>query len=78
MQIMTQGVMFQKNIQLNLSRVAMTLLFGTLHLKLALQVLCESSGFMGICVVQGHESMGDIPGVGGGDGFQGRTGEGVG
>ena len=38
-------------------------LFGTLHLKLALQVLCESSRFVGIGVVQGCEGMGDIPGV---------------
>ena len=38
-------------------------LFGTLHLKLALQVLCESSRFVGIGVVQGCEGMGDISGV---------------
>ena len=41
----------------------MTPSFGTLHLKLALQVLSESSGIVGIWMVQGCEGVGDIPGV---------------
>ena len=57
------SVMFQGNIQLDLSRVAMTLLLSTLFLKLALQILCESSWFMSVWMVQGCEGVGDMPGV---------------
>ena len=41
----------------------MTSTLHMLHLKLALQILSESSRFMGIGVVQGCKGMGDIPGI---------------
>ena len=43
--------------------MATTLSFGTLYLKLALQILGEGRWFVGIWVVQGDEGMGDIPGI---------------
>ena len=43
--------------------MATTSSFGTLDLKLALQVLCESRWIGGIWMVQGCEGVGDIPGV---------------
>ena len=41
----------------------MTSMLCTLYLKLVLQILCESSGFMGVGMVQVYEGVGDIPGV---------------
>ena len=41
----------------------MTSTLQMLYLKLALQILCESRGFVGIGMVQGCEGVGDIPGV---------------
>ena len=43
--------------------MATTPSFGTLHLKLALQVLSESRWVVDIWMVQGCEGVGDIPGV---------------
>ena len=40
-----------------MSNVAATESFGSLLSKLALQILCESSTFMGIRVIQGFEGM---------------------
>ena len=47
--------------------------FGTLHLKLALQVLCESRRIGSIWMVQGCKGVGDIPGVRGVRGVQGGS-----
>ena len=55
--------MFEWNVLLDLSWMATTPSFGTLHLKLALQVLCESRWIGSVWVVQGCEGVGDIPGV---------------
>ena len=41
----------------------MTSTLCTLHLKLALQILGESSRLVGVGVVQGCKGVGDIPGV---------------
>ena len=41
----------------------MTSMLCMLYLKLVLQILCESSWFVGVRVVQGCEGMGDIPGI---------------
>ena len=43
--------------------MATTSLFGTLYLKLALQVLSEGGWTLSVRVVQGCEGVGDIPGV---------------
>ena len=43
--------------------MATTSSLGTLYLKLALQVLCESRWIGRIWMVQGCEGVGDIPGV---------------
>ena len=62
------GVMFQLNILLDLSTVAMTLTFGSLLAQLLFEVLCKNTGFVGVWVIQGCKCMGDIPGVQGGSG----------
>ena len=41
----------------------MTLTLCTLYLKLTLQILGESSWFVGVGMVQGCKGVGDIPGV---------------
>ena len=41
----------------------MTLKLGSLLVQLLLEVLCKSTGFMGVWVIHGCEGMGDIPGV---------------
>ena len=41
----------------------MTSTLCTLHLKLALQILGESSRLVGVGVVQGCKGVGDIPSV---------------
>ena len=41
----------------------MTLMLCTLYLKLMLQILCESSWFVGVWMVQGCEGVGDIPSI---------------
>ena len=46
--------------------MATTSAFGLLYLKLVLQVLSESTWFMGIWMVQVCEGVGDIPGIQGG------------
>ena len=46
--------------------MATTAAFGLLYLKLVLQVLSESTWFMGIWMVQGCEGVGDISGIQGG------------
>ena len=43
--------------------MATTSSFGTLYLKLALQILSECRGALGVWMVQGCEGVGDIPGV---------------
>ena len=48
--------------------MATTLALHTLHLKLVLQILCESRRFMGIGVVQGCKGVGDVLGIQGGSG----------
>ena len=46
--------------------MATTSAFGLLYLKLVLQVLSESTWFMGIWMVQVCKGVGDIPGIQGG------------
>ena len=46
--------------------VAVTLMFRLLLTQLLLEVLCKSTRFMGVRVIQGCEGMGDIPGIRGG------------
>ena len=41
----------------------MTPSFGTLYLKLALQILSEGCWTLSVWMVQGCEGVGDIPGV---------------
>ena len=55
--------MFQLNILLELSTVAMTLTFGSLLAQLLFEVLCNSTGFVGVWVIQGCKGVGDIPGI---------------
>ena len=43
--------------------MATTSVLCTLYLKLTLQILSESSWFVGVRMVQGYEGMGDIPGI---------------
>ena len=43
----------------------MTLVLGSLYLKLSLQILGKSSKFVGVRVIQGCKGVGDIPGIGG-------------
>ena len=43
--------------------MATTSSFGTLYLKLALQILSEGGWTLSVWVVQGCEGVGDIPGV---------------
>ena len=56
-------VMFKRNVQLDLSNVAMTLALRMLYLKLMLQILSESRWFKGVGMVQGCEGMRYILGV---------------
>ena len=60
--------MFGLNVLLNLSKVAATKLFCALFAQLLLEILCESTWFWVIQVIQGCEGVGDIPGVQGGSG----------
>ena len=46
-----------------MSGVATTSTLCMLYLKLTLQILCESSWFVGVGVVQGCKGVGDIPGI---------------
>ena len=43
-------------------------MFGTLKTELLLEVLGESTGFVGVQVICGGEGVGDIPGILGGSG----------
>ena len=43
--------------------MATTPSFGSLYLKLALQILGESRGIVVVWMVQGCEGVGDVPGV---------------
>ena len=41
----------------------MTSMLCLLYAEFLLQVLCKSTWFVGIWVIQGYEGMGDIPGI---------------
>ena len=56
-------VMFEWNVQLDLSGGAATKTFCSLMTELLLQVLCKSTGTMTVWVIRGGEGVGDIPGV---------------
>ena len=56
-------VTFKWNVLLNLSGGAVTKMFGSLVMKLLLQVLSGSTWIVTIRVIRGDEGMGDIPGV---------------
>ena len=56
-------VTFEWNVLLDLSKVAATKSFSSLHVELLLQVFCQSTGALAIWVIRGDEGVGDFPGV---------------
>ena len=63
---MKRSVMFEWNVQLDLSGEAATKMLGLLVTELLFEILCQSAWTMAIWVIRGCEGMGDIPGVRGG------------
>ena len=57
------GVTFEWNVLLNLSGEAATKMFGSLVMKLLLQILSQSTGAMTVWMIRDGEGVGDIPGV---------------
>ena len=57
------GVTFEWNILLDLSGEAATKTFGSLVMKLLLQILSQSTGAMTVWMIRDDEGMGDISGV---------------
>ena len=60
--------MFRLNILLDLSKMAATKMLGPLLAQLLLKVLCESTRFWVVWVIQGCKGVGDLPGIRGGSG----------
>ena len=62
------NVTFKWNVLLDLSGKAATKTFGSLVVKLLLQILSQSTRVVTVWMIRGDEGVGDFPGIRGGSG----------